>query len=88
MAGKSLVLSEAEFDEWKNSFATQTILKVLGKHAFDVKIDALEGYWNNNQLADQNQLFAEKRAAQAKIELIEDLHSMTYHDLNTYFQPE
>ena len=84
MAGKNLVLSEQEFDEWKSSFATQSVLKVLAQHAFDVKIDALEGFWENNQLADQNQLFAEKRAAQAKIELIEDLHGMTYDQLQSY----
>lgn len=84
MTGKSLVLSEAEFDEWKNSFATTSVLKVLAQHAFDVKIDTLESYWNNNQLTEQNQLFAEKRAAQAKIELIEDLHAMTYEQLTQY----
>jgi hypothetical protein len=84
MTSKSLVLSEAEFDEWKNSFATQSVLKVLATHAFDLKIDALEVYWNNNQLEDQPQLYAEKRAAQAKIELIEDLHGMTYEQLKSY----
>jgi hypothetical protein len=84
MAGKSLVLSEAEFDEWKSSFATTSVLKVLSAHAFDLKIDALESYWNNNQLDEQPQLYAEKRAAQAKIELIEDLHGMTYEQLQTY----
>lgn len=84
MAGKSLVISEAEFDEWKSSFATTSVLKVLAQHAFDVKIDALENIWNNNQLENMNQLFAEKRAAQAKIELIEDLHAMTYEQLNQY----
>lgn len=84
MTGRSLVLSQHEFDEWKNSFATTSVLKVLTTHAFDLKIDALENYWNNNMLDEQPQLYAEKRAAQAKIELIEDLHAMTYEQLQSY----
>lgn len=78
-------VSKEEFEDWKNSFVTKAVMATLGKYAFDVKIGSLETYWNNNNIADQNQLFAEKRAAQATIEVITDLQEMNYEAFASYY---
>jgi hypothetical protein len=85
MAKGTVPVSREEFDEWKENFVTRAVMAALGQHAFDVKIGSLEDYWNNINLADQPQLYAEKRAAQAKIEVIVDLQGMNYDTLASYY---